>query len=292
MRIETQDLRIFVAVAEELNFHRAAERVGMVQPAVSRHIRDLELTIGTPLLIRTTRHVELTAAGKAFLVEARAILSQLEQAALAARRAADGSEGELVIGYMDFAVHRLLPDLLASVRRHEPGIRITLVYMPTGQQREALIERRIDFGIMIGAMAGPIVGHRLLAEEPMLVVLPGRHRFARRKEIAVEDLDAEDLVLGGDADWAAFRTIVAEDFAQSGRAPRIVQEASSAAALFGLVAAGFGLTLYAGRPERYLSGGLVTRPLANCRAVPIAMCWRQDQKVPLVQRLLRASGLG
>ena len=70
-----------------------------------------------------------------------AILSQLEQAALAARRAADGSEGELVIGYMDFAVHRLLPDLLASVRRHEPGIRITLVYMPTGQQREALIER-------------------------------------------------------------------------------------------------------------------------------------------------------
>lgn len=147
---DIRQLKAFIAVAEELNFHRAAERLATVQPALSRLIQNLELDMQVQLLWRTTRHVELTEAGKTLLREARMLLQNLEQAVKVTQQSANGTAGNLILGYMDFAIHTVLPDMLAALSKHKSDIGVSLTYMSTMQQRMALIEGNIDLGIMIG----------------------------------------------------------------------------------------------------------------------------------------------
>ena len=147
--IEFRHLRAYIAVAEELNFRRAAERIGIVQPALSRTLRDLEDHLGVLLLLRNTRAVSVTPAGRVFLDEARALLQGLNRAVTVTRNAAEGRTGEITLAYMDFAVHRLVPQLLARLKANAPGIRVALTYMPTALQRDALIRNTIDAGLLI-----------------------------------------------------------------------------------------------------------------------------------------------
>ncbi len=288
--IEIRHLKAFAAVAEELNFHRAAERLGTVQPALSRLIRNLEEDMQVRLLERTTRHVQLTEAGKAFLSEARSLMNQLSGAVRTAQNTARGMMGSLTLAYMDFAVHRLLPDMVAAARVAEPGIRIELTYMSTSQQRLALMEGKADMGIMIGRMSGLHVDMMVLSEEPVVVALPAGHRLARRRSIALKDLIDEPILLGSENEWSVFRDFVFALYAEEGASPRIVHEASSAAALFGLASKGLGVTFYAGVPKLYQGGGLVFRTLTSAKRLTISLVWRKGPKLPLIRRFLEASG--
>lgn len=290
--IDIRHLKAFVAVAEELNFHRAAERLHIVQPALSRLIKNLEEVVGVSLLERSTRHVRLTEAGKVFLDDARATLTQLSGAVRAAREADSGATGTLRLGYMDFAVHRLLPDMVAAAAQREPGIRAELVYMSTAQQRQALLESRIDLGIIIGTMSAPSVETRLLAEEPLVVAMAADHPLAARPQVAPRDILAEPLLLGSEGEWSTFRDRVFSLYAEHDASPRIAQEASSAAALFGLVARGVGITLYAGEPAVYAHPLIAVRPLAGVRSLSISAAWRRGPRLALVRRFLAAADAG
>ncbi len=288
---DIRQLKAFVTVAEELNFHRAAEKLGTVQPALSRLIRNLEEDMQVKLLRRTTRSVSLTETGKLFLHDAKSLISQLATAVRAAQSADKGETGVLTLAYMDFAVHDLLPNLLASVTQKGPGIRFELNYMSTAQQRFALIENKIDMGIMIGEMNSPLVECWRLSDEKIMVILPPEHRLASRRTIRLVDLLNEPLLLGSDAEWSTFREIVFRLYAQAGGSPRIAFEASSAAALFGLVARGMGIALYGGKPKLYLGSGLLCRPLATRETVPISLVCRNGAKHALLQQVLRMTEL-
>lgn len=290
--IDIRHLKAFVAVAEELNFHRAAERLHIVQPALSRLIKNLEEVVGVSLLERSTRHVRLTEAGKVFLDDARATLTQLSGAVRAAREADSGATGTLRLAYMDFAVHRLLPDMVAAAALREPGIRAELVYMSTAQQRQALIEGRIDLGIIIGTMSAPSVETRLLAEEPLVVAMAADHRLAGQERVSPRDILAEPLLLGSEGEWSTFRDRVFSLYADHDASPRIAQEASSAAALFGLVARGVGITLYAGDPAVYAHPRIAVRSLAGVRPLSISAAWRRGPRLALVRRFLAATDAG
>src|SRR6478752_8337361 len=147
--MELRHLRYFVAVAEEMHFGRAAERLRIAQPPLSRQIRDLEREIGAPLFERVPRGVDLTPAGSAFLPEARLTLSQAERAQRTAQRAAKGETGRLRVGFVDAATHSgVLPNVLSFFRMHLPSIGLSLFEMDSMQQTDALREGRIDIGIV------------------------------------------------------------------------------------------------------------------------------------------------
>src|SRR6476469_5016666 len=147
--MELRHLRYFVAVAEELNFGRAAQRLHIAQPPLSRQIRDLEREIGTPLFERGARGVELTHAGRAFLPEVRLTLVQAERAQRTAQRAALGETGRLRVGFVEAATHSgILPDVLGFFRMHLPAIGLSLLEMVSAQQAEALHDSRIDLGLV------------------------------------------------------------------------------------------------------------------------------------------------
>jgi LysR family transcriptional regulator, benzoate and cis,cis-muconate-responsive activator of ben and cat genes len=287
---DIRQIKAFVAVAEELNFHRAAEKLGTVQPALSRLIRNLEIDLKVKLFERTTRHVALTETGKLFLGEAHALIAQLANAVRAAQSTEKGESGTLTLAYMDFAVHALLPELLASVAKAGPGIGFQLIYMSTAQQRLALTEGKIDMGMMIGQMSNPLVDCLRIASERLTVVLPSGHRLAAKNSVKLADILGEPVLLGNEVEWSAFREIIFRLYAQQGANPRIGVEASSAAALFGLVTQGLGISFYAGVPKIYQSGSLVFRPLVPAETVPISLVWRKGPKLALVRQVLKVAG--
>jgi DNA-binding transcriptional LysR family regulator len=281
---DIRQLKAFVAVAEELNFHRAAEKLGTVQPALSRMIRNLEADMNVTLLVRTTRSVTLTESGKVFLGEARLLLNQLTSAVRTTQAAERGTVGSLSLAYMDFTVHALLPDMVSAVAAAAPDIRFDLTYMPSAQQRLALLESKIDMGIMIGQAGSPSVESLRMADETLVVALPGHHRLASKRKLSFADI-------GNELDWSAFRDILFKLYAQHGSSPRIMFEASSAAALFGLAAKGLGIAFYAGVPKLYQGSGLVFRTLAPEITVPISLAWRKGPKLALVNQVLKLAGL-
>lgn len=288
---DIKQLKAFVAVAEELHFHRAAERLGTVQPALSRLVRNLEQDMKVTLLQRTTRHVELTEPGKVFLDEARGIIAQLNNAVRYTQNTAMGISGRLTLAYMDFAVHQILPDLLNPLAKTNPDIRIELVYMSTSRQRSALLDGAVDMGIIIGEMTSPNVDTLRLADLPLVVGVAKSSRLAAKKKLALTDVLSEPILIGSAAEWSAFRDVIFTLFAEVGGTPNIVFEASSAAALLGLVAKGLGLTFYAGAPKLYQSADIVFLPLAPMRTLPITLAWRKGPKLQLVRHVLKLAKL-
>ncbi len=288
---DIKQLKAFVAVAEELNFHRAAERLGTVQPALSRMVRNLEQDMKVTLLLRTTRHVELTESGKAFLEDARGVITQLNNAVRNTQNTAMGIRGHLTLAYMDFSVHEILPDLLAAVARTNPNIRIELVYMSTSRQRSALLEGAVDMGIIIGEMTSPNVDTLRVAELPVMVGVSKKSPLAAKKRLSLTDVLSEPILIGNAEEWSAFRDVIFALFAEAGVTPNILFEASSAAALLGLVAKGLGLTFYAGMPQLYQNADIVFVPLAPKHTLPITLAWRKGPKLSLARQVLKLAQL-
>jgi LysR family transcriptional regulator, benzoate and cis,cis-muconate-responsive activator of ben and cat genes len=287
---DIRQLKAFVAVAEELNFHRAAEKLGTVQPALSRMIRNLEADMNVTLLLRTTRSVTLTESGKVFLGEARLLLNQLTSAIRTTQAAERGTVGSLSLAYMDFAVHTLLPNMVSAVAAAAPEISFELTYMSSAQQRLALLEGKIDMGMMIGEISSPSVESLRMADESLVVALPANHRLAAKRKLSFADIGNEPVLIGNERDWAAFRDILFRLYAQHGSSPRIMFEASSAAALFGLAAKGLGIAFYAGVPTLYQGSGLVFRKFAPETTIPISLAWRKGPKLALVNQVLKLAG--
>lgn len=287
MQYELRHLRAFTAVAETLHFSRAAGRLGLSQPALSRAIGELEGALGVPLFRRTTRNVRLTEPGEVFLRETRATLRQLAQADAAARQSAAGVSGSIRIAYMDFAINGRLPELLRLFRERNPDIRLDLSFVPTTGQQKALMEKQIDVGFLIGSVDSKRIQNYRFHTERYVALVPSTHRLANARDLRLADLAREAFVMGSPEFWTAHRERVFVLCHQAGFFPDIVQEASSSEGIFGLVAAGTGVSIYAECVRNLQRRGLVIKNLRDVRAeIPIVAAWDRESPSPTVQRFV------
>lgn len=263
LHFDLRQVRAFLTVANELHFGRAAGALFTTQPSLSRTIRQLEEAVGAPLFERTTRRVRLTAAGEAFAAECRLALGHLDLAAHAARNAAAGREGHLRVAYMDFAINGRLPAILQSFRADAPGVSVSLEYMPTAAQQMALLEGRIDIGFMIGPFRAQKASSVLVDQQDYVALLPEAHPLASRETLRLADLAGEPFVMGSNETFSAFRTLLFDLCHAARFFPNVVQEASNSGGIFGLVAAGAGVSVYAGCARNVCRTGVVVRPLAD-----------------------------
>jgi len=293
MSIDLRHLKAFIAVAEELHFRRAAARLHLAQPALSRTVRQLEERVGAPLLARSSRSVALTGAGAALLPEARAVLKATERALDRARAAATGSVGRLCVTYMDFAINGALPGILARFRKHHPQVQVVLRHLWTEGQRETLLQGEVDIGFLIGPFEHPGIATHTVRRERLCAVLPCEHRLARLRRVPVDGLRGEPFVLGSMEAWAPYRRIVEQVCGEAGFQPSVVQEAFNSDGIFGLVAAGLGVTLYVEGARSLRPRGVAVRPLTGTGVrVQTVAAWRADNDSAVLQRFLEELDAG
>jgi DNA-binding transcriptional LysR family regulator len=286
--IELRHLRYFVAVAEELHFGRAAERLHMAQPPLSQQIKQLEAELGFALFHRTKRSVRLSEAGQIFLVETQQVFRQLDQAVEAGRQASRGESGQLVIGFVSSAAYNVLPELLRAFRSEVPEVRLELHELPTNEQLDWLRAGKIDLGLLRPPVEDKTLHLRTIRREPMVVALPETHPLADQAQISWRSLASEAFVLfPRPLSPHAYDQIISF-CQQAGFSPRVIQEAMQMQTIVSLVAGGMGISIVPLSLQNMQRTGVVYRPLA----VPIpyaevAVVWRQTASAT-VQRFLKA----
>jgi len=292
--IETRLLQQFVAVAEELHFNRAAERLHMAQPPLSQAIRKLESTVGAPLFVRTNRSVALTPAGVAFLVTARSTLRALEEGVAQTRRVAEGIEGHLTLTFINIAPYAALLRALRGFRHASPGISFTMVEATTQEQVIALEEGRADIGFM--RTPGTSVPHLRLAtvsSEPIVVALPAGHRLEAAPTIALELLKDDAFVASPRTLGKGFHDQLLSLCHAAGFVPDIVQHGRQMQTLIALVAAGFGVALLPASLATNARADVVFRPLQMDASdalsrLDLFMAWNETRASAIRDRLIQA----
>lgn len=287
--MELRHLRYFVAVAEELHFGRAALQLGISQPPLSQQIQALEDELGVRLLERTNRRVALSEAGRLFLVEARAALAQVDKAVAVARRAQRGELGELKVGFTSSAPFTsTIPRAIQAFRQACPEVHLDLHELSSRGVAEAVYERRLAVG-MIRPLALPegMTALELFAE-PLVAVLPAGHRLAAAgAALTLGELAEEPFVFFPRTFGTGLYGQLQQLARAAGFSPRIVQEASEAMTLIGLVATGLGVTVLPASFSRMHIDGVVWRTLADPGAsTAVWLVRREDEASPLVGRFV------
>jgi DNA-binding transcriptional LysR family regulator len=271
-------LRYFRAVANELNFTRAASRLRVAQSAVSSQIQDLENELGVVLLERSRRRVTLTAAGEAFVEASERILRSVEDASRQARRIGHGEYGTLAVGFIGSQSHEWMPRVLKRFRAKYPEVEVTLMEIHPSQQLEALHARTLDVGL-VGPISGkPPPGLRLecFSEEWPFVGMPNDHRFARLPKVALAQLKDEPFIFTSEKNSPNYRSLIARMCEQAGFVPKVVQEVDRARTGVQYVAAGFGISIFAEHISRLPAPGVRFVPLSPpVQKMRYGIAWRK-----------------
>jgi len=214
--MDLRQMKYFLALAQELHFGRAAQRLHMAQPPLTRQIRGLEEELGAELFLRTPKGVELTAAGQTLLDEVPNILSLAQRASERTRLAGQGLIGRLDVGIFGSGVLDVIPRLLADFHRERPAVRLELHNMTKAQQLQALRERRITVGFNRLVQAEPGLGVQIVLREPLVVGLPETHPLSARAQIDLRDLSGVPMILYPNAPLPGLAQEVASAFAREG----------------------------------------------------------------------------
>ncbi|SDG25636.1 LysR substrate-binding domain-containing protein [Pseudomonas abietaniphila] len=287
---ELAQLRCFTTVATELNFRRAAERLNMTQPPLSRQIQLLEHHLGVELFTRSTRSVALTAAGRAFFIEAQTLLEHAQQAALAAKRIAEGDIGSVTISFVGSAVYEFLPKVIAEARLSQPHVKISLTEMNTYSQHEALRARRIDLGIVRAPLLQAGYETECLVREPFVLAVPGSHPLASAAAVSVQDLDAQPFLMYSHSAYPPFNELLTGTLRSAQVAPEYVQWLGSSLTILALVNAGMGLALVPRCATNVVFKNVVFRDIDLGEGVQseLHLVWRSDNDNPACMMLLEA----
>lgn len=257
--------RAFTAVAEELHFGRAAERLHITQPPLSRQIQKLEKSLGVTLLLRHPRGVSLSAAGEAFLLECRQLISQADQAPQRARLIASGQVGIVRLGYTAASAYRVLGALLGHIKEAFPGVTVELHEMVSARQLEALRNGSIDLGLARPPFHLEDVESKLLLTEALIVAVPSGHPLAIRGEaISAAELRGENIIMHSYEQARYFRDLVVGliDI----RPEKISHTASQVLTLIALSAAGHGLSVVPESASQLAVPGIEFVPLQESPA--------------------------
>jgi DNA-binding transcriptional LysR family regulator len=287
--MELRHLRYFVAVAEELNFTRAAANLHVAQSAVSAQIRSLEGAVGVPLFERSSRRVDLTAAGRVFLDGARETLERLDEVTRQVRRVGRAEAGELAIGFIGSQSHEWLPQVLRRFRQKYPAVDVTLTELVPSQQMEALLLHRLDVGI-IGVIDGkppPGIQIESITEERPVAAVPNDHPFAHRESLRLEELKSEPFIFTSRENAPSYRAWFTRLCHRAGFVARVVQEVDRARTGVQYVAAGFGVSVFSEHVSRLPAPGVSFIPLRPIGLkLRFGVAWRKEGSQPLVNRFV------
>lgn len=283
--MELRHLRYFVAVAEELNFTRAARRLHTSQPSLSQQIRQLESTVGVLLLDRSRHHVALTNAGRVFFREARDILGRIDHAGRLAKQAADGHAGDLSVGTFPAADVRILPALRPLMAAHLPHLRIVLHSKYAMEPIKGLQSGALDVAFVRGPMSTEGLDVIELVREPIVVVLPAHHALARRKRIPVQALNDLPCITMDPSLAPALHDAIALLYQEAHIRMHAVSRADNVLGHLQLVQEGLGFALLPDSVGSLLPPGVILKPLAwePTPMVSIAVAWKSGNTSPLVR---------
>lgn len=287
--MDLRQLRYFVAVAEELHFGRAAERLHMAQPPLSQAIRQLEARLGVALFQRTTRRVELTDAGRAYLERVRGILAEVEEAADHARRVAAGAVGHLTLGCVGSATYSLLPTLSRRLAAELPGIDFSFRgEMLAPDQVEALRSGAIDVALLRPPAADPSLTVHTLRRDRLVAALPAEHPLAARSRVHAADLAGVDLITYSAGRHSVMHDVVLGLMRDAGVEPRIRHEVGETSTLITLVAGGLGAAVVPEPVTALALDGVVYRPLVRPTvSIELAVAHRADRDEPHLARTVQ-----
>jgi DNA-binding transcriptional LysR family regulator len=285
--VELRQLRYFVAVAEELHFRRAAARLHISQPPLSQQIARLEKELGCRLLSRTRRRVELTAAGEAFLRDARSMLDELDVAVATVRRIGTGQAGLLRVNFVGSALLSIVPGIIQSFRRRRPDVEIELRERSTLEQLRALAGGLLDVGLVRPPIdADEALVAEVVMRERTVAAIPSEHPLAKRTRISLRSLAAEPLVLFPREQAPGFHDLLTGRLAATGRSPHVVQYAPEMTTIIGLVAAGIGLSPVPASVAGLGLEGVTYRPLTGAPDTELLAVTRAGDESPLVAAFL------
>ncbi len=287
MAMDLRQLECFVAVAEELHFGRAATRLCMTQPPLSRQIQLLEAHVGVQLLERSSRVVHLTAAGDRFLRDARHILAYAQRAVQVAQRTATGEAGHIKLGFTAVSGYRLMPALVMRAKRMLPTLDIELREMVSGELSRLLLAGELDVVLsrQIPRMAG--VSHHLIDREPLVLAMTPDCPLAEHASVPLEALDQFAFIAYEPGASRYFHERITGAFALLNVSPRVVQRASQTHTLLTLVRAGLGVGIVPDSARELCPAGVVFRPLRQDHLVAeIFIVWRTVHDNPALALFL------
>ena len=291
-------LRYTIALAEELNFTRAAERCHISQPPLSRAIRDIEDKVGTKLFERSKHHVQITPAGTSFVNTARKIIDLLESGALAARETADGLGGSLTIGFGGSMVYSLIPALVRQFRSAVPNVAIDFCTIPITGQLEALREGRLDIGVIRMPINDAMIAHHIIHTEPLIIALPNNHPLARNsEEVNIGELEYCSFITYETRMGYNFHTDLLELCRTVDFSPMIAHVAPNTEGVIGIVACGEGVAIVPASARHLSSDGATFRNLKVPRkaqklsSVRFALAWNRESTSATARQFLSLFGV-
>lgn len=261
--MELRLLRSFVAVAEELHFGRAAQRLHISQPPLTVQIQRLERELGVRLFERSGRAVHLTEAGHTLLGRARHLLIQAEQATAEVQRVGRGEGGRLVVGYCEPATYSVLPGAVHSFRTRHPDTELELCEMRSADQLDALVSQRIEVALVCLPVSDSQLVVRVVHEDRPFVALPSTHPLASLHAVPVHRLAGEALIQVDPTIEPAWALACQEALDRAGVVLRVVQRADTKNSMLGLVAAGLGLSIVSGATQVLARDGVTFREVAD-----------------------------
>lgn len=284
--MELRHLRYFVTVAEELHFGRAAERLQMTQPALSKQIAGLEKELNVQLFARTKRTVQLTLAGQVLFEQAKDLLSQVDEIIQLVKRTASGEEGTLTIGFTATAASTVLPALVRRFRARCPKVELTLLELCTEAQVKSLNKRQIDLAFLHPPIDERGLNLHPILEEDFLAVLPKQHSLLKYNRIPFAAFSGESFIIHPRHEGPVLYDKFIQLCLQSGFQPRIVKETSSLQPRVCLVASGMGIT-FVPETQALVGTDVICRRLADCPIkLQCAAAWRQDSTAPTLREFL------
>jgi DNA-binding transcriptional LysR family regulator len=281
--MELRHLRYFVAVAEELNFTRAAEKLRLAQPSLTRQVHSLEQELGVRLLDRTRNQVSLTEEGRSFLVDARRLVALSLESITAVQRFSRGESGQLNLGYLFNFNFDLLPATLTTFHQTCPEIAVNLFDMSPAEQLSALEARKIDLGFVglrppsatknIATLSWECVAHH-----SVVAVLPANHPLAKRSKIGMKDLKPFFFVAMSEVTHPGSRDWLGGLCKGEGFTPRILQDVDLESGIMTFVAEGLGVTLARAQIKNLPHPGVVFRPLATAARADYWIAWHRENR--------------
>ncbi len=281
-RMELRHLRSFLALADELHFGRAAERLGIAQPPLSRHIQQLEAEVGVPLVERGSRGVKLTRAGEILRDRVRPQVEGITAAVAETRAVGAGWRGRLCVGFITNMSYALLPRVLGRLRERAPEAVFDVREGSVDEVERGVREERFDLALTRLPIDDPGLIQRGLHEERLMLAMPAGHRLTKKEEISFADLTEEPFVMCQRAERTPVQHVIMRRCEEAGFVPKVVQEVGGKTLMMELVAAGMGLTMVPASSAFSTRPGLVYRPVANAIApVTMAAIWKRENANPL-----------
>lgn len=281
-------MRYFLAVAEERNFSRAAERLHMAQPPLTRQIHNLEESFGTPLFVRTAKGVDLTDAGKSLFEEVPNILALAERAEKRTRLNGQGRLGRLDVGSFGSGMLKMVPRVLAVFHERRPDVEISLQHLDKSEQIKALRDRRIGVGFACLVPREPDLSIETMLRERIIVAMHESHSLCVKAEITVRDLDNEPMILYPNIELAGLAHSVIADFRRGAVRLRVEQKVEDSVTAIALVSSGYGLCITTDSAGSLRLPGVVYRPFRSphLRDLELSCFYRRGDDSPVLKEFL------